>query len=236
MQSVSFCDDDSLHKIREFDMVEEFERPLIWWSMSDYNRFRSVCNKTVRVLETSAEEDDNQDQASSSSSSADQQQENPRKQQQHQESSFYCMRGLENVGSKAYRERRERIKHAVRLVIESQDFYDAFACAKLYQGVTTSTRIQAQVRGAQDEEAVLWERTIEEEELPQGEDKDKEDEEVQEDVVAASNTKDISKPSRLKRRRSSAGKKGGVLKSSAIGGGILSLKNFARKITLPSAA
>jgi hydroxylamine reductase (hybrid-cluster protein) len=205
-QSVTFRQDESLHKIQEFQPIEEFERPLIWWSMSDFARFKSSCYKDVKALRSTPDENDGVNQQGDTN-------------EHQQDSSFYCLRGLEGWGGKETRARREHIQQATQVVISSQNFSDAFVCADVYRAASLQARIQAQVRGAQDEKAVLWERT--QEELLQ----DKDDA----DVAIG---QDTAKNSRIKRRRSSARKSIGS-KSSSIG---ISLKNFARKITLPSAA
>lgn len=203
---VTFCD-DATNQVHEFEKIEEFERLLIWWSFSDLSRFRSVCNKTVKALRSDDGEHVVQDS-----------------------DEFYCMRGLENWGGKECRERRTRIRRAVGLVIDAQKalrnegIKDAFACSDVYHQHTADARIQAHVRGVQDEEATLWER-IEEEVQGDGD-------EDSSNVPSARASETLGKKNnipfdRIKRRRSSGEKMGRVG---------LSLKIFARKITASSAA
>jgi hypothetical protein len=170
-----------------------------------------MCNKSVKALRTNNVE-------------------GPASEAQQDNDNFYCLRGLENWGNKECQERRARIQKAVWLVIDGQralfdeGVVDGFACADIYQQHTADMRIQAHVRGLQDEEEQLWNRIEEDQE--EGE------------ICASSEPltsceaieKKLDMPNlRVKRRRSSGDKN----KKSII---LFSLKNFARKITSSSAA
>ncbi len=178
-------------KLDEFDKLEDFERVLIWWGVADYARFRSMCNKTVQALVTENFDDD----------------------------SFYCKRGLESWGPTRSRERRVRIKASIKLVLDRQQNFrddgiiDGFAVADIYEHQTRDCLIQARMRGAQDEESQLWERTMTD----------------KESSLEQTETGNGELSSRVKRRRSSVEKQ----KGKSFG---TSLQNFARKITSSSAA
>lgn len=119
-------------KLDHFDMIEEFERILIWWGPTDYARFRATCTKTVQH-DLGTEDTDGD--------------------------AFFCLRGLESWGMKGSKERRARIKAAINVVLDCQQnlreeygICDGFAMAKIYQQETHQDLVQARMRGTQDEE------------------------------------------------------------------------------------
>ena len=181
-------------KLDHFDQIEDFEKILIWWGPIDYARFRAVCTKTVQHDLGTMDESDGD--------------------------TFFCMRGLESWGAKASRERRERIKTAIAVVLEGQQnlrndhdgIIDSFALATLYHQETLQDLIQARARGSQDEETQQWERMKHN------------DEGSPATPVQHKGSKSILPSARINRRRSSEGKLKNVFIS-------LSLQNFARKIT-----
>lgn len=171
-------------------MVDGLERRSVWWTAVDYAEFKNACHKLV------------DDTRSASLGAVSEQQE---------EGGLCCpsLRGLENWSGKEKQQRRDRIKKAVWLVLDEQEsnredgITDGFAVADMYHQYTASMCMQAQVRGAQDEEAVVWE-------LMEGKEENDNDE--------------IDKPSGIKRRRSSGDKRSSL---SSIG---TSFKSFARRI------
>lgn len=209
---VSFCDQPP--KVHEIDKVETYERPLIWWSFVDYARIRSANSYIIQSLRNEGE--------------------------QAEECDLYCKRGLESWGGKESRERRSRIEQAVRLVLNEQksqaerDSIDRFEFAESYKKHTSHCCLQARVRAMQDEESLLWERIEEEvaerrrdrsireeQESTHGEEENTVDGNLDDETVSSGESK--GRFARMKRRRSSE-KKG---RSQVM----LSLKNFARKIS-----
>jgi hypothetical protein len=145
--SVTFRDDSALTTIHEFDKVEGFDRPRVWWTPVDYTRFQSAI---YRVVEEATRRN--------SILSQEEQQPDERQAQGEGANSCLCLRGIETYASKERRrKRRDRIQNTIWLVLDEQEsnyeegINDGFSFADKYQQYTASTLVQARARGIQDE-------------------------------------------------------------------------------------